>query len=441
MRFLLYITCLSVVLLVLAVTAVAQSGRSKQAGGEGKKNRTETGEADGQKQAGEDTGKGAEGVQETETIKVETNLVTVPVIASTRGGIYVPDMRQEEFIILEDGVEQKLSFFATVTEPFHVVLMIDTSASTQEKLNQIESAANSFVSQLQGGDRVKLISFDDSVRDFGDFTNDRSRLSGMIGQLRAGRGTKLYDAMDVALKSLERIRGRKAIVIFTDGVDWHSDRRDHDDNFRAIEESGVIIYPIRYDTRAETERLARAQARGGQQVSLGTIFGGGGGTPQTTPPTFPGGQPVPTRPTGGGVGTPGTMRLPGPVVITREPDGTGTTGPDASSRNPDPRNDPGSQRTDDASISAMLDAAYRWADSYLNDLAFKSGGRLLRADTLGSLPDAFGQIAAELRTQYSLGYYPPKTSRDGKLHKIQVRSTRKGIQLRSRPVYRSKASE
>jgi hypothetical protein len=89
----------------------------------------------------------------------------------------------------------------------------------------------------------------------------------------------------------------------------------------------------------------------------------------------------------------------------------------------------------------MLDAAYRWADSYLNDLAFKSGGRLLRADTLGSLPDAFGQIAAELRTQYSLGYYPPQTSRDGKLHKIQVRSTRKGISLRSRPVYRSKNSK
>jgi Mg-chelatase subunit ChlD len=444
MRFVIYTICLAVVMLALATTAAAQSGRSKQTGGEGKKNRTEAGQPDAQSPAGSDADKGAQGTQETETIKVETNLVTVPVIASTRGGIYVPDMRQEEFTILEDGIEQKVSFFATVTEPFHVVLMIDTSASTEEKLNQIESAANAFVSQLQTNDRLKLISFDDRVRDFGDFTNDRALLSVMIGQLRAGRGTKLYDAMDMALRSLEKIRGRKAIVIFTDGVDWHSDSKDHADNFRAIEESGIIIYPIRYDTRAETERLARAQARQGQQVSLGTIFGGGGGgIPQTTPPTFPGGQPVPTRPTGGS-GTPGTMRLPGPVVITREPDGTGTrtTGPDASSRNPDPRNDPGSlpQRTDDASISAMLDAAYRWADSYLNDLAFKSGGRLLRADTLGSLPDAFGQIAAELRTQYSLGYYPPQTSRDGQLHKIQVRSTRKGVQVRSRPAYRSKNS-
>jgi Mg-chelatase subunit ChlD len=440
-----------VIIMMLSTSGVAQSGRSKQSGGgDGKKNRPGAEQSqDPAKKGNASDSEQPEGEgdrQETDTLKVETNLVTVPVIVSTRGGAYVPDMRQEEFSIMEDGVQQDVSFFATVTEPFHVVLMIDTSASTEEKLNQIESAANAFVAQLQPADRVKLVSFDDRVRDFGDFTSDRALLSGMIGQLRPGRGTKLYDAMDVALKSLERIKGRKAVVIFTDGVDWHSDRKNTDDNFRAIEESGIIIYPIRYDTRAETERLARAQARGGQGIDLGTIFGGGGGIPQTTPPTFPGGtgQPVPT---GRGTGQPGTMRLPGPVVVTRDPGGTSTgrTGPDATSRYPDPRNDPTQpqstpQQQDDASISRMLDAAYAWADSYLNDLAFKSGGRLMRADTLGSLPNAFAQIAAELRTQYSLGYYPPKTSRDGKLHKIQVRSTRKGISVRSRPVYRSKAA-
>lgn len=442
MRFFLYAICVALLIMTLCAGVGAQSGRSKQSGGEGKKNRPDSEQSSDQKRPDNNQEKAEEGVQETETVKIETNLVTVPVIVSSRGGTYVPDMRQEEFNIFEDGVQQQVSFFATVTEPFHVVLMIDTSASTEEKLYQIERAANAFVAQLQTNDRVKLISFDDRVRDFGNFTNDRALLSGMIGQLRPGRGTKLYDAMDLALKSLEPIKGRKAVVIFTDGVDWHSDIKDHEDNFRAIEESGVIIYPIRYDTRAETERLARAQARGGNgQVDLGTIFGGGGGEiPRTTPPTFPGGQPVPT---GGPGRRPGIMGLPGPVVITREPGGTSTGGPDTTSRNPDPRNGPTQppstpQARDDESISRMLDAAYAWADSYLNDLAFKSGGRLMRADTLGSLPDAFAQIAAELRTQYSLGYYPPKSSRDGKLHKIQVRSTRKGISVRSRPVYRSK---
>jgi Mg-chelatase subunit ChlD len=449
MRSLLYTLCIAAIILTLSMGASAQSGRSKQSGGEGKKNRPESGKPDDQSKPGTATGNepeaGAAEGQETETVKIETNLVTVPVIVSARGGTYVPDMRQEEFSIFEDGVQRDVTFFATVTEPFHVVLMVDTSASTEEKLSRIESAANAFVAQLQARDRIKLISFDDRVRDFGDFTNDRALLSGMIGQLRPGKGTKLYDAMDVALKSLEKIRGRKAIVIFTDGVDWHSDHQDDGDNFRAIEESGVIIYPIRYDTREETERLARAQARGGQQVDLGSILGGGG-IPQTTPPTFPGGgQPIPTGRTGD-IGTPGTMRLPGPVVITREPGGTSTgrTGPDATSRYPDPRNGPTSPNPtpddrSDAMIRAMLDAAYSKADSYLNNLATKSGGRLLRADTLGSLPEAFAQVAAELRTQYSLGYYPPETARDGKLHKIQVRSTRQGVSVRSRSVYRSKA--
>lgn len=440
MRVFLYALSIAVITLALAVTAAAQSGRSKQgAGSEGKKNRTES----EQQGAPTDALSADKAQEEADTLKIETNLVTVPVIASSRGGLYIPDMRQEEFSIFEDGVEQRVAFFATVKEPFHVVLMLDTSASTEEKLSQIERAAEAFVAQLQPADRVKLISFDDEVRQYGDFTSDRSLLSSMIKQLRPGRGTKLYDAMDVAIKSLGRIRGRKAIVIFTDGVDWHSALRTDADNFRAIEESGIIIYPIRYDTREETERIARAQARSGQTVDLGTIFGTGG-TPRTTPPTFPGGgQTIPTGRTG--TGTPGTMRLPGPVVITREPDRTSTsrTGPDATSRYPDPRNDPlppnpTPEDRSDAAIRDMLDAAYSKADSYLNDLSYKSGGRLLRADTLGSLPEAFAQIAGELRTQYSLGYYPPESSRDGKLHKIQVRTTRKGVQVRSRPGYRSK---
>ncbi|HYO92234.1 MAG TPA: VWA domain-containing protein [Pyrinomonadaceae bacterium] len=436
MRALLYAVCTFVIIMMISAGAFAQSGRSRQGGESKKSSASDSGQARPQSDKSSEPEK--EAPQETETVRIDTNLVTVPVIVSTRGGTYVPDMRQDEFIIMEDGVQQEVAFFATVTEPFHVVLMIDTSASTEEKLYQIRKAANAFVTQLQQSDRVKLISFDDRVREYGEFTSDRALLSGMIDQLRSGSGTKLYDAMDVALKSLERIRGRKAVVIFTDGVDWYSDRKDYTDNFRSLEESGVIVYPIRYDTRAETERLARAQASGGQRVDLGTIFGGG--LPRGTPTTFPGGQSIPTT-TGGS-----TPRMPGPVVITTGRGGTNDpTGPDATSRYPDTRNDPTRptttpQQQEDAAISRMLDAAYLKADSYLNDLSYRSGGKLMRADTLGNLPDAFSQIAAELRTQYSLGYYPPKGSRDGKLHKIQVRSTRKDVQVRSRPAYRSKSS-
>jgi VWFA-related protein len=79
--------------------------------------------------------------------------------------------------------------------------------------------------------------------------------------------------------------------------------------------------------------------------------------------------------------------------------------------------------------------AYSTADSYLNNLAEKSGGKLLRADTLDSLPEAFANIAAELRTQYSLGYYPTKKERDDRYRKIKVATSRKDVLIRARPGY------
>jgi len=83
----------------------------------------------------------------------------------------------------------------------------------------------------------------------------------------------------------------------------------------------------------------------------------------------------------------------------------------------------------------MLDLLYSKADSYLNALADKSGGKLLRADLLSSLPDAFAKIAAELRTQYLLGYYPEKKERDDRYRRIKVTTTRKNLLIRARPGY------
>jgi Ca-activated chloride channel family protein len=88
-------------------------------------------------------------------------------------------------------------------------------------------------------------------------------------------------------------------------------------------------------------------------------------------------------------------------------------------------------------MSIMLDGLYRTADAYLNELANKTGGRLLRAGTLVSLPDAFAQIAAELRTQYAIGYYPTNRARDGQYRTIKVTTTRKATVLRARPGYRA----
>ncbi|HJU56540.1 MAG TPA: VWA domain-containing protein [Pyrinomonadaceae bacterium] len=433
--------------------ASAQAGRRPQQSPEPKKKAEQTTTAptqpqDEQPSQEEATDVPARDQQDVETVRVETNLVTVPVIVSDRGDIYLPDLKQEDFTVFEDGVKQEVSFFETVTAPFHVVLMLDTSASTQDKLNMIQQAAISFTEQLQKADRVKVISFDDRVRDLSDFTSDRAVLQWAIRDTRPGQGTKLYDAVAVGIKALQRIKGRKAIVIFTDGVDSYSDRETYNRNMRLLEEAGIIVYPIRFDTRADVEELVRRQQQQGQGVDLATILGGklpgGGSTGKTTPTTFPGGT---TIPGGGGTGTT-FPRLPGGVIVTRtKRDNRDDRYPPGDPRNNDPtttdpsgtgRNDPTypSGRAND-NISRELDLMYKTGDAYLADLAEKTGGRLHRADTLGMLPRAFGQIAAELRTQYSLGYYPLKPEHDGKYRKIKVATSRKGAVVRARPGYRA----
>ena len=403
--------------------------------------------------------------QEVETIKTDTNLVMVPVTATGAGGLYITDLNKQEFTISEDGVLHEIAFFGKVAAPFHVVLMIDTSSSTQDKLRQIQAAAFAFVEQLQPADRVKVISFDDQVRDLNEFTSNRETLRVAINSTRSGQGTKVYDAFDLALNNVRRIQGRKAIVIFTDGMDWHSDSATFDGTLRYLDEEGVIVYPIRYDTRATTEALAREQS---EQVtpSLPTIDVIRRPQTGTTPQTFPSDEPIPTS---GTQRKTGPLGLPTPAEIMRTrretddrrryPDPNnpnqlpGNLPPDADdrvppeNRLPDRRRIPGqadppststtrrgSGRPDD-SVTRMLDMAYAKADQYLEALAEKSGGRLLRADTLASLPDAFAKIAAELRTQYMLGYYPANKEHDQRYRRIKVATTRKDVVIRARPGY------
>ena len=139
--------------------------------------------------------------QDLETLKVDTNLVTVPVIASSRTGKYIADLVKEEFKIAEDGVPQEIAFLATVNAPFSVVLLLDTSGSTKEKLPMIQRAAIVFVEQLSSTDKVKVISFDDSVHDWNDFTSDKAVIRNAILRTTSGDGTKVYDAVERALNN------------------------------------------------------------------------------------------------------------------------------------------------------------------------------------------------------------------------------------------------
>jgi VWFA-related protein len=380
---------------------------------------------------------------DVETLKIDTNLVTVPVIASSRTGQYISDLRKEEFKLSENGVPQEIAFLATVNAPFYVVLMLDTSDSTREKLAQIQRAAIAFLNQLGPRDRVKIVSFDTQVRDWNDFTSDKAILRGAIEKTVTGTGTRVYDAMQTALDALRPIQQRKAIVLFTDGVDWHSDSSTFETTIHDLDESGVIVYPIRFDTRAFTEQLARRQAEEQDGVALPTssiIRQPPTGTTQTT---FPSDDPfpVPTQKRS-------SLPIPPPSVLLgrgRNPNPRGSptdpfpdSGPQPTTRTiPDPGTTNDRRKND--TISGMLDNLYLMADSYLKEIADRSGGQVYRADNVGALPQAFAAIADELRTQYLLGYYPTNRDHDGAYRKIQVKTLRKDVAIRARPGYRARS--
>lgn len=386
--------------------------------------------------------------QDVETLKIDTSLVTVPVIASSRTGTYIGDLKKEEFKLSEDGVPQEIAFLASINAPFHLVLMLDTSNSTQGVLPQIQRAAIAFLDQLGPNDKVKVISFDGQLHDWNDFTSDKTVLRNAISQTRKADDTRVYDAVQLALNSLRPIQQRKAIVIFTDGMDWHSQSSTFESTLRDLDESGVIVYPIRFETRAETERIARQQDGAANGVGLPTssvIRTRNGGTPTTFPTEEPStvpamprrSLPIPVDPTsiifGRRTTPPPTTSPTGPFPDTAPPPRDPTT--TDTRRNPDP----GTIRTQPKdTIGGMLDNLYFMADSYLKELAERSGGQLYRADTISFLPQAFVAIAAELRTQYLLGYYPTNKDHTDAYRKIQLKTSRKDIAIRAKPGYRSR---
>src|SRR4030095_1272423 len=310
------------------------------------------------------TGNEPEEVEAGDVVRVNTTLVTLPVSVTDRDGRYIPNLRKEDFRLWEEGIEQSVAFFSSVDKPFSVVLMLDTSGSTRFRLDEIQDAAITFVSQLRQDDRVMVVSFDDSIRVLSELTLARSRLRSAIRRTEPGEGTKLYEAVDFVMNQrLNNESGRKAIVLFTDRVDTNRRHASYASNSRDAEELDALIYPVQFNTYMDqgggsgwpgAGRWPNSNADILGQI-LGGVFGGGGGR------------------RGG-------------------------------------RGGAGSSRRD-----------YETASRYLRDLAERTGARNYEADSTQNLYSALAQIAEELRRQYTLGYYPKTPAQAGQRRQIKVR--------------------
>ncbi|HEY6047136.1 MAG TPA: VWA domain-containing protein [Pyrinomonadaceae bacterium] len=196
-------------------------------------------------------------VDEGGVLRVSTSLITVPAVVMDRDGRYIANLRKDDFRIFDNGIEQEVSYFASVEKPFTVVLMLDVSGSTQTQLAQIRAAANTFVGRLRKDDRLMAITFDGKISVLTE--------PATVAEIRRGKltipaitdGTVLYDAVDFALKRISQVAGRKAIVLMTDGVD-QSSRTPMKQTLADIAEQDVLVYTVQYNTLPQLpERLSR----------------------------------------------------------------------------------------------------------------------------------------------------------------------------------------
>jgi VWFA-related protein len=179
------------------------------------------------------------------TISIETTEVLLPVTVRDKTGQFVTDLKAEDFTVLEDGVPQPISSFALKRLPVHLVMLIDTSSSVANELESFRTTAYNFIAQLDPDDQVSLIAFNDKVELIQDWTANRGLLKRALNRLQSGMFTRFNEALWLAAnEQLDKLKGRKAIIVLTDGIDSGFGRITGERAFRALVEAEVATYVV-----------------------------------------------------------------------------------------------------------------------------------------------------------------------------------------------------
>ena len=179
------------------------------------------------------------------TLKVDVKLVNVFVTVTDARGAPVATLQKENFVLKEDGREQKIAIFSRESAlPLSIVLAVDTSLSTRKDLPLELISARKFVHAIvRPQDGLSLYKFSEEVSELVPFTSDLKRIDAGIDRVRNGSATALYDAVFLGSQALSRRQGRKVMVVITDGGDTASQVK-YQEALRAAQESEAIIYSI-----------------------------------------------------------------------------------------------------------------------------------------------------------------------------------------------------
>ncbi|MGO9778079.1 MAG: VWA domain-containing protein [Terracidiphilus sp.] len=359
--------------------------------------------------------------QPAATLKIQAREVVLPVTVRDKKGELVTSLKISDFTLTEDGRPQTIKSFTRETNlPYRLGLLVDTSRSVSAAMENERKAAGKFVDAMlpetpkpgpgSATDQAFLIHFDREVELLRDFTSSRDKLHRELddmGPTRAAQndsqgtessgdssgrtqgqgrgGTQLYDAIFLASDELMKPKdGRKALVVFSDGVD-HGSKDTLNDAVDAADRAGVAIYTIYF--RGEQERSQTGfPGQGGHRGGGGGWPGGGGGG-------YPGG--------GGGYPGGGGRRGGG--------GGQSTPGVDGK--------------------------------KIMEKIATRTGGRYFEAKSKDKLDEIYAQIAEELRGQYLLTYTPDKVDTEGGFHKIALKADKDDLTVVTREGYYAPGGE
>ena len=206
-----------------------------------------------------DSGAGMTEAAAEEVVRIDTHLIHLNVRVADPSGKLLPDLKPEDFRVLENGVRQEIAHFEPVTAPVNLVLLLDLSGSTKDRMKVMKKAARKFIDYLSPDTRIAIAAFTRKFMVISNLTGDRKLLKDRLDDVRNFHsGTAFYDSMWAALDLFQEAGvKRKAVVVLTDGVDnslSHDDyepRHPFDDLLARVTQEDVTIYPIYFDTEYE----------------------------------------------------------------------------------------------------------------------------------------------------------------------------------------------
>jgi Ca-activated chloride channel homolog len=190
------------------------------------------------------------------TERARVDAVLVPVIVTARGQ-FVRGLTRQDFEVFEDGVPQRIATLASEDAPLDLVLAIDISGSMEHALEEVKVAVTQLLSKLRPGDAATLVAFNDTTFIVAERETDQRAREAAVELLASWGGTALYDATVRALGRVTRERGRKGVILFSDGDDQHS-LTSREAAMARVQASEAMLYTVGFGAGATLPRLRRS---------------------------------------------------------------------------------------------------------------------------------------------------------------------------------------